>query len=337
MRILYAIQGTGNGHLSRAKEFIPHLSRYSELDLLVSGSSSEVDLGHAVRWKLPGIGYRFGKRGGIDYIGTLRKLRPIRFLKDVQMFPVEDYDLVINDFEPVTAWGARRTGVPCIGLSHQAAFLSANSPRPNRRNPAAEAVFQYFSPCSRPVGFHYQPYDHFIHPPVIRREVRALNPVLTDQVTVYLPAWSDRMLESIFVKFPSMEWHLYSKHCRAPRRYRNVQVLPVDNRSYLKSLERSRGLITAAGFESPAEALYLGKQLLVVPMKGQYEQACNAEALRRLGVDIVNRIDKTFLERIESWLSGPRTIGLVFPDQGEALIEEILRQAGQPRQTAMVG
>ncbi len=37
MRILYAIQGTGNGHLTRAKEIIPMLQQKGELDILVSG------------------------------------------------------------------------------------------------------------------------------------------------------------------------------------------------------------------------------------------------------------------------------------------------------------
>ncbi|MFM7329964.1 MAG: glycosyl transferase, partial [Bacteroidota bacterium] len=38
MRILYAIQGTGNGHLARAEEIIPILFSYGKVDLFVSGS-----------------------------------------------------------------------------------------------------------------------------------------------------------------------------------------------------------------------------------------------------------------------------------------------------------
>ncbi|MEM6298665.1 MAG: glycosyl transferase, partial [Bacteroidota bacterium] len=35
MNILFAIKGTGNGHLSRARAVIPHLKKYGKVDLLV--------------------------------------------------------------------------------------------------------------------------------------------------------------------------------------------------------------------------------------------------------------------------------------------------------------
>ena len=44
MKILFAIQGTGNGHLSRAKEIIPYLIKYADVDLLVSGTQSQIEL-----------------------------------------------------------------------------------------------------------------------------------------------------------------------------------------------------------------------------------------------------------------------------------------------------
>ena len=44
MKILYAIQGTGNGHVTRAEDVIPILREYGELDLFVSGSQADVKL-----------------------------------------------------------------------------------------------------------------------------------------------------------------------------------------------------------------------------------------------------------------------------------------------------
>ena len=37
-----------------------------------------------------------------------------------------------------------------------------------------------------------------------------------------------------------------------------------------------KGLVCTAGFESVCEAMYLGKPVLMIPVAGQYEQACNA-------------------------------------------------------------
>ena len=67
MKILFGIQGTGNGHLSRAKEIIPLLMQYGEVDLLISGTDTEINLPYPVKYRKHGIGFIFGKRGGIDF------------------------------------------------------------------------------------------------------------------------------------------------------------------------------------------------------------------------------------------------------------------------------
>lgn len=59
MKILYAIQGTGNGHICRAKEIIPYLQKHGELDILISGIQSEVDLPFKVKYLFKGIGMLF--------------------------------------------------------------------------------------------------------------------------------------------------------------------------------------------------------------------------------------------------------------------------------------
>ena len=44
MKILYAIQGTGNGHVSRAYEVVPELQKYGKVDLLLSGNQCDIEL-----------------------------------------------------------------------------------------------------------------------------------------------------------------------------------------------------------------------------------------------------------------------------------------------------
>jgi hypothetical protein len=55
------------------------------------------------------------------------KLR--RFYKEIKTLPVKKYDLVINDFEPISAWACKLRGVNCISLSHQSALLSKKVPQ----------------------------------------------------------------------------------------------------------------------------------------------------------------------------------------------------------------
>ena len=72
MKILYAIQGTGNGHLSRAKELYSVLNNRVEVDVLISGNQFEVECPFPVKYRVNGIVFVFGKKGGIDYLKTLK-------------------------------------------------------------------------------------------------------------------------------------------------------------------------------------------------------------------------------------------------------------------------
>ena len=41
MKILYAIQTTGNGHLARAQSIIPKLKQVADLDIITSGPKND--------------------------------------------------------------------------------------------------------------------------------------------------------------------------------------------------------------------------------------------------------------------------------------------------------
>ena len=80
MKILYAIQGTGNGHISRAREIIPILMKKGNVDILVSGTQSDVDLPYPVKYKYKGLSFVFGKKGGIDLMQTYKKVASSIFM-----------------------------------------------------------------------------------------------------------------------------------------------------------------------------------------------------------------------------------------------------------------
>jgi uncharacterized protein (TIGR00661 family) len=324
LKILFAIQATGNGHISRAREVLPVLLKYSDVDLLVSGTQSDIDLPYMIRYKKKGISYTFGKKGGIDYYDSIRKFRPFNFISDILQFPVRDYDLVINDFEPITAWACRLKGKDCVAFSHQAAFLSDKTPRPLEVDKFAERVLKFFAPSTSAIGLHFEAYDSFIKTPVIRSEVRSLQPKLNPVITVYLPAYTEHRLISNFEKFPDFYWEIFSKHARLPYRQNNVRVIPVNNKAYLDSLANCTGLVTGGGFEAPAEATYLGKKVMVIPMFNQYEQRCNARAFEQMGGTMIEDIDQNFEGSLRKWLYDTRPIDISFPDNTEEIIQEIL-------------
>ena len=314
MKILYAIQGTGNGHIARAEDIVPVLRAYGKLDIFVSGAQADIRFDYPVRYKSKGLSFYFGKGGGVDLIKTFRRNSSIDVYNEIRNFPVENYDLVINDFEPITAWACMYRRVPCVGLSHQSALLSPFTPKPKSMDPVGDWIIRHYAPVTQYVGFHFAPFDHNIFTPVIRKRVRDATVSVKDHYTVYLPAYDDKKLLPILGKFPSVRWHVFSKHARSPYHFRKISVYPVDNAEFTASMTSCTGVLCGAGFETPAEALHLQKKLLVVPMKGQYEQHYNAAALKALGVPVMKKMKKKSVKKIGEWLDMKKSAEISFDD-----------------------
>ena len=155
MKILYAIQGTGNGHLSRAREIIPLLKQKGELDLLISGTQSDVELPYTIKYRFKGLCFVFGKKGGIDVMATYRKGNLKRLFEEIRSLPVENYDLVISDFEPVSAWACKRKHKHCVGLSHQAAVIHKNAPKPSKKDLIGKAILLHYAPAIQDLRFSF--------------------------------------------------------------------------------------------------------------------------------------------------------------------------------------
>ena len=325
MKILYAIQGTGNGHVSRAREIVPILMDYGQLDLMLSGTQSDVLLDQKVKYNKYGFSYAIGKKGGIDILDTIKIFRPATLLKDILKFPVEDYDLIINDFEPVTAWACKVKKHPCVSFGHQSSFISPKVPRAPKRDVVGELVFKHYAPADQYIGLHFERYDDFVYTPVIRQEIRQTPVDNHGHITIYLPSYDDNYLTKFFLQFPDVPFHLFTRQTKTGYRVENVFVRPINNDEYIKSLASSYGLLTGAGFEGPAEAMFFGKKVLAIPMVNQYEQLCNAEALKQLGVKVLDKIDANFKIHLGEWLNNPHIIPINYPDNARDIIETIIK------------
>lgn len=329
MKILFGIQGTGNGHISRAREIVPLLQQYGEVDLLVSGTQAEVSLSQPLKYQYHGFSFVFGTNGGVDKWATYKIMNLRQLWKDMHSIPLQQYDLVINDFEPVSAWACKLQKVPSVSLSHQCSFVSPKTPRPAKWN-YAEWLFKYYSPTTYHVGFHFERYEDFIHTPVIRSEIRALKTANKGHYTVYLPAYNDQLLIKHLSQVKDVEWQIFSKRQKTPLREGKVTVLPVNNDSFNRSLANCEGLLTGGGFEGPAEALYLGKKVMMIPMSNQYEQQCNALAASRLGVPVVHHIDRDFTSHLNSWIATDKKIVVDFKDETAQIVDDLVKRYAKP-------
>ncbi len=324
MKLLYAIQGTGNGHLARAMELAPYLLKHAEVDFLISGRAAELKFPFEFKYNYHGLYFIFGKRGGVDYWSSIKSLRPFRLIKDVIQCPVKQYDAIVNDFEPISAWSAYFKNCKTIGVSHQASFFSDRVPLPKRRNHLFEFAMKRFAPVGHRVGTHYKAYDKDIFLPIIRSELLDAQPYQGDKIVVYLPAFSDDFLIQHFNKVTGQQWQIYSKKTSAAYVKGNVEVFPVDRVKYGKALIGARAVVIGSGFQGTSEALYLGKKILTIPMFDQYEQLCNAAALEEMGVEVCFKIDDSFVGRLQRWLDSENACEYRFEPNPEAMANRIV-------------
>ena len=302
MKIFYAVQATGNGHISRAMELIPYLQRYGTVDVFLSGDNSNLPMDVPVKYRSRGLSLFSNSAGGLDYWKIIRGIHPLQLHKEINDLPVEKYDMVINDFEFITAASCAKKGIPSVQLGHQASFQSGLTPRPACKNVMGEWILKNYARATHYIGLHFDQYDDFIFPPVIKKEILDAYPVDKGHITVYLPSYSGSVLEKIFQPFRETQFHIFSKEIKQSVRKRNIIFLPVNKLMFNKSMIECNGIITGAGFETPAEALHLGKKILAIPTRGQYEQQCNGAALQKMGVRCLKKIDEGFPAVLYQWL-----------------------------------
>ncbi|WP_299064594.1 glycosyltransferase family protein [uncultured Polaribacter sp.] len=323
MRILYAIQGTGNGHLTRAKEIIPILQQKGNLDILTSGSESNLDIGLDIKYKLKGLNFTLGKNGGIDFIASLKKIKLYRFYKEIQSLPIKEYDIIINDFEPLSAWAAKLNNINIISLSHQNAVLDTASPKYKKFN-FEKLILKYYAPANIKFGFHFKSYNSAIFTPIIRKKIRAKKITNKGHITVYLPSYKVAKIVKIISKIPIVKWHIFSNETKKLILKKNITIYPIDEFNFIESMASSAGVLCGAGFETPSEALFLNKKLMVIPMKNQYEQQCNAFALKKMGVTVIKKLSTKRINKITKWIHNDVIIPVDYPDNTENILNTIL-------------
>lgn len=304
IKILYGIQGTGNGHLSRAISLHPELIKHFDVDFLLSGSEHRLQPDLPIKFHVHGLCFVFGKNGGIDYLSTLKKLRPIQFFRTIYSLPLDEYDFIISDFEPVTAWAARIRKKKSVAMSHQVAVIADKSPKPETATAGAYLRFmRLYAPCKRRLGFHFQSYEDWILPPIIKPQLDLSKVQDEHFYLIYLPAYSDEFLIQQLNPYRNHRFVIFSNKTLSSSEHGHIQIFPAHNQAFTEYLHRCTGLITGGGFETPAEALFLRKKLIVIPMHDQYEQLCNAEALQQMGVPVMKSFDLHANQTIfQSWL-----------------------------------
>lgn len=321
MKIFYAIQATGNGHISRAIQLYPYLQKFGDVDFFLSGNNASLNADLPIKFKSNGCSLHYSKCGGLNYWDITKNIQPMQMYKDSKSLPLKDYDVVINDFDSITSLACKMQKVHSVQFGHQASFVSKNTPRPEKRSIMGEMILKHYAPSPKNIGLHFDKYDSFIHPPIIKDEIVQAEPKDLKHITVYLPSFQKDCLEKAFNKLSDVEFHWFLNDVQTKHSVGNITYFPVNQKLFNESLINCHGIITGGGFETPSEGLYLGKKILSIPIRGHYEQECNAAALKKMGVPVVYEVGDDFDEIIENWLNSI----LIYPKMQANNIPETLQ------------
>lgn len=300
-KIFYAVQATGNGHVSRAQQLYPYLQQFGEVDFFISGNNANLDFKLPIKYRSKGCSLHYSKCGGLNYVDVVRNIKPYMMYRDAKSLPLEKYDVIINDFDFVTSLACKLKKLPSVQLGHQASFQSDATPRPDKRSVMGETILKHYAHATNHIGFHFQKYDSFILPPVIKEEFINAQPSDLKHVSVYLPSFQKHCLLQAFNSLPYIQFHWFLDGIESIRTEKNITYYPIDQALFNRSLLSCHGLITGGGFETPSEALYLGKKLISIPIKNHYEQQCNAAAAKQMGVMVLQDVEEGFADIVEKW------------------------------------
>lgn len=301
MKILYCIQATGNGHISRAIELLPFLSKNAEVDVFLSGANSSLKPDLPIKFRSEGLSLFYRPEGNLNWWKIIKQINPFRLIKDALNLPVHKYDKVIIDYEFVGALACFIRRKPFLHIGNQASFASKLVPRPPKRHNASEWVLKNYCSSKYNIGYHYNSYENWILPPTIKQHF--WDAVITENqhITVYLPHISKREINRYFYALRGVEFHIFHPEVGVFEKDFNIHWFPIDGEKFDQDLISSKGVITAAGFQTTAEALFLGKPLMVIPIPKQYEQWCNAEALKQYNVEVVETLNLHFETTFRRW------------------------------------
>ncbi len=322
MKILYGVQATGNGHITRARAMNKQFQAMgADVDFLFSGRerSHFFDMEEFGDWRCHrGLTF-YHEAGDLKIVRTVRNNNLFQFWQDVKGLSLEKYDIVLTDYEPITAWACRRAKRDCIGIGHQYAF---NFDVPRRGDDMlASFIMRNFAPVNVSLGLHWHHFNQAILPPIA--EVHESDEVSDpNKIVVYL---GFEAVDEVIALLEPFENHLFVFYGPFPQ-YESrghIQLKPLSREGFKHDLATAGGVICNAGFELSSEAIQLGKKLLIKPLKGQVEQLSNARALEELGLGM--SMDELDPAQVKVWLDNWSAQRVVYPDVPKAIAQWVLQ------------
>jgi uncharacterized protein (TIGR00661 family) len=323
--IFYGMCGEGRGHATRARAVVESLRAANHKITLFASDCAHALLAPIYRdtevrvVTIPGLRFSYSAPGRVALVDTFVQGLRYRFsVGDFVRAVLPEFergkpDLVIADFEPILPRAARKCGVPFVSFDHQHYLVVSDFGQlPFRlRHEAALAA-----PCVRAL-YDWQIdtiVSSFYEPPLKRRwrhasqvgvlirpELLHLSPDHGRHLVAYMRRHASPQLLSTLAGC-GREVRIYGLGKHEARG--NLRFLPVDEARFIDDLATAAAVVSGAGNQLVGEAFHLGKPVLAMPERRNFEQSVNAYFLEQSGAGWIERGELAparlgaFLERV---------------------------------------
>jgi uncharacterized protein (TIGR00661 family) len=327
VRIVYGVQSTGRGHLSRLLGLKPLFDRDGhELFVIISGYYDPPDyvfdaLADVRTECFRGLSMVEDGAGGVSKRGTMKAFAGHlpglfeSFYRAHGMISEFNPDLIVSDFDPITGSPFVAPGTFKVGIGNEAILSHAAAVRPpkarlDRLN--VNVIRKLFtSGVDVLLGCHFYPLDESCLPPILRPEVPSAVVENHGHLVVY---HAFRGLLAPILDYAKRHSDrsiiIYGDSPPTPPSPENVRY-ECDPTRFIEDLATCDAYVGTAGFQSICEAFFFGKKIVVQPIASQYEQLWNAAQLEMHGMgrwfrgdlenDLSQPFNQTLLRRLAPW------------------------------------
>ncbi|MCD8525967.1 MAG: hypothetical protein LRY62_02045 [Alphaproteobacteria bacterium] len=329
-KILWGVCGIGHGHTFRQKPLIEHFSKEAEIVILAYGESYDVftkyfDKHKNVSIERVAVPFYVGNQYGLDFEATA--IHPanqnINFRKinaaalDAAIQRLGKPDLVISDYEPISAQYAYLHDAPLVTIDQQSKYLTGHFPQPLNGqwfNDEIERLRMFFPKAEKRLASTFfkvvQKTDTSenvdLCPPVLSDEIISLQRKSAQgnkSIVVYISSQQpfgqsvDAIIEACRTQ-PDYQFHIFGKGLNIetpPENILNIHFYDQGDPAFHEQLSVCDGIVSTAGHTLLSEAMYLGIPVYAIPLP-VYEQQMNAHIIHENGFGVSHlHFDKDIL------------------------------------------
>jgi uncharacterized protein (TIGR00661 family) len=313
-KILYGVAGEGMGHAIRSKIIIKHLLKKHDLHIVSSRKPYEFLSGYFDNvYDIHGLHISY-KNNRVQSIKTflhnvyrLPRGSYRSFKKLVEIIKKSKPDVVISDFEPFTSLVSKFFGIPLVSIDNMHLMTNCKIKIPKRYYKdyiAAKLVIKSFITKADYylINTFFYPKikkrNTFLFPPVIRDEILNARVKNKGHILVYQTSKTNKGLKKALKKIDE-KFIIYGLD--VSKKEENLILKKFDEKGFIEDLVSCKAIITNGGFGTITEAMCVGKAVLSIPVRKQFEQVLNAIFVEKLGYGEFHK--KLKVDKIKEFIS----------------------------------